>query len=189
MPVKTGTDCGGIRDLAGLKRRCRIDADTGCWIWPGAMQRSGARRIPVAWIAADRRAVSARRLAWQLADKPLADNERVWGTCSNDRCCCPDHSAAGIREKHGQALQAMGHLRGPHRSAVSFKAKMKAGDCVLTAELAQWVRESTQILHDVAHAFDCHITTISKVRRGETWTATAAPMSSVFAMRGAAACA
>lgn len=112
----------GVRTLEDLRSRCVIDAETGCWLWRGAMSRgkSGQPTSRV-WIPGDGggRIMTGQRAAWILAGKPLADGHVVWRhRCTNGQCINPYHGAAGSRPQMHAAIAASGRLRGDPRRAV-----------------------------------------------------------------------
>ena len=173
-----------VDTIETLRARCDIAEVSGCWLWTGAAQRDYTRMRPVVWLPMLGGTISCRRAAWLLSGRAIRNGHLVWSTCGVDLCCNPDHLMAGTMAQRGAWQRKHAHhIRGPHRSLASSRAYRRREEQVLTPELAQWARESGQVLHEVAHAFACHFSTISRVRRGQVWLS-GAPGSSVFA-RGA----
>ena len=121
----------GARTLEDLRMRCVIDAETGCWLWRGAMSRSG-RGQPTTrvWIPDEDgsgKIMTGQRAAWILAGNPLQDGHVVWRHfCTRGDCISPHHGAAGTRQQMHAAIAASGRLRGDPRRAV-VNARNRAG--------------------------------------------------------------
>lgn len=95
-----------IQTIDDVLARCDVDEITGCWRWTMAMSRgSHGTPIPVAqvWVDDKRRMVTIMRLvkAFTSGDlgwvRPGRSGMRVWRTCSNAVCVCPEHLTSGSR--------------------------------------------------------------------------------------------
>lgn len=173
----------GIRTLEDLRARSVIDAETGCWTYQ--VRQRPARREDWGvniWLSDLQRCDTLQRAAWLLAGRPMgkARDWAVWRTCNNLLCCNPAHLKAGTREQMGAWMERRGTLRGdPRRRAINRRITLESGRCVLTQELADWIRESGQSGLAVAHALGVSRTAVSRVRLGQTWVRTL-PGASVF---------
>lgn len=118
----------GVRTLEDIRLRCVIDDIRGCWIW-GAAVDNGSPRVWLPDAAGPLRAgttTTAARAAWVLSGRPLQPNHLVIRTCTEGRCCRPDHGIAGTRVQLGQVLHTSGHLRGrPERGAVNSRNRAR----------------------------------------------------------------
>lgn len=93
MTTKKGDYLGGIRTLEDLRIRCRMDEETGCWVW---IMGTGGRDVPCVSIQKNGKPVSVRgrRAALELAGpvptKKVVASNRL--TCTNSMCVNPEHS-------------------------------------------------------------------------------------------------
>lgn len=84
----------GIRTIKDLLDRCRVDAETGCWIWTGAV----ANTTPSMRIPALGRTVGAGVAICFLTTGKLPDDGVIWHrTCRTKFCVCPSHRTPGSR--------------------------------------------------------------------------------------------
>lgn len=184
---KSGKQHGGIRTLADLKSRCRIDEDSECWLWTGAVQqRSASFAEPRVWLADKEVTTTLGRAAWGLAgkDEPVP-GKYIWRRYCSSLCGNPDHLMVGTRKQWGAWLVERGHWRGrPERSLINRRVTREFGIVVLNEESAQWIRESQQPNVEIAHALGCSTTTVSRVKLGITWRV-GVPGSSVFNLSSA----
>lgn len=189
MPAKKGSDLGGISDLAGLRRRCVVDADSGCWHWRGATQTKvismgGKIAEPRVYLRTIGGTTTIGRTAWAMSGKPQPKAERwtVWRTCGNALCGNPAHMRAGTKAQWGAWVRQSGHLRGrPERSAINARAARDAGRTVLTPEQVRLVRESQASGRELAQRLDVSESVISRCRRQDSYRAP--PCASVFSWR------
>ena len=107
-----------------LEQRLRagivVDPDTGCHIWTG--QTSGRRnnkpgRGEIYGIIS----TGAHRLAWELANSPIADGMQVLHRCDTPRCCNREHLFLGTQLENMADMARKGRARNQHA------AKAKAG--------------------------------------------------------------
>jgi hypothetical protein len=171
-----------LKSLDAIKDRCIIDCD--CWIWSGAMSRGNSKTVgvPVMHIDGEKSIKSVLRIALEIK-RSRAVNARhiVWRTCGNGRCVNPAHLRSGTRVEWGQWLRKTEARK--LDAAGSIRLRLQAqrdGRCVLTPELAAWIRESEQTGVEVARALAVTRQVVSKVRVGRHWAPIAG--SSVFAM-------
>lgn len=85
----------GIRSIEDVRARCRVDEDSGCWVWAMAYSKSGSScsRVPVAACAAlGKKSASVYRTVWQLATgrAPIA-RYVVWPRCRIEGCVNLEH--------------------------------------------------------------------------------------------------
>ncbi len=188
MPMPHGTHLGGIRTLEDLRGRCVIDSDTKCWVYRVTRQPHSREAWDInVWLSEHRRSETLQRAAWLLAGRELSRGPRwsVWRTCDDAACCNPAHLLAGTRHEMGAWMQRTGRMRGlPERAAINQRIKLASGTCVLTHELADWIRDSSQTGRAMAHALGCSPQVVSRVRLGRTWKRTL-PAASVFHWRPA----
>lgn len=166
---KKRRDCGGVRTLAGMKDRCVINDETGCWEWQQTADVHTGGTLPRVWLADLNKCTTAMRGAWMLAGRrPLRKGEVIWRTCRNGLCCNPDHLKAGTKAQWGAWAHDQGHLRGDPVRAATARARRLAASPV-TMETAQWARESQQFGADVAHALGVTASVVSRIRLGRTF--------------------
>lgn len=89
----------GVHTIADLKDRCRIDAETGCWVWAGG--RAGLNRMqPSIRIPQTGKSASVGGLfSLHFGHPPKG---QFWiARCRNPMCCRPhkDHRTMGTRSE------------------------------------------------------------------------------------------
>lgn len=189
MSGRKGMDCGGVRTLEGLRRRCRIDDDTGCWHWMGAIQTKpasmgGKVQEPRIFMAALGCTTTICRAAWALSGKPVpkADRWTVWRTCRNPLCGNPAHMRAGSKAEWGEWVRSQGYMRGrPERTIINSRIAQETGRAKLTQEQAKLIKTSEKTGREMAALLGVSESLVSRCRRGETYKP--APVSSVFCWR------
>lgn len=189
MNAKRGMYCGGVRTLEGLRNRCKVDDDTGCWNWRGATQTKpasmgGKVQEPRIFNAQAGCTTTISRTAWLLSGKPVPKAERwnVWRTCRNSLCGNPEHMRAGTKAQWGEWVRREGYMRGrPERTIINSRIAQETGKAILNAEQVQLVRTSPETGRALAKKLQASESAISRCRRGETYKPL--PCSSVFHWR------
>lgn len=93
-----------------LMRRVVIDDDTRCWVWQGAVSQTGYGRIGEG--GTSKRTLSTHRLSYEHHVGQIPDGLELDHTCSNRRCCNPDHlepvtHAENLRRGQGSSARAV----------------------------------------------------------------------------------
>lgn len=177
MSHEHGTYLRGIRDIEALRVRCRIDEDTNCWHWIGAFDQG----IPKVWIANENgggMTMTGYRAAKFLVGKPVKPRMYVWNICKHADCVNPNHSKTGTRAEmfawkaeHGLLRQSPSQLAAATRNGRSRS--------VLDEQKVLEIRASGENNHVLGARYGVHHSTISKVKRGQSWVSSARG-SSVF---------
>ena len=115
----------GVKNLADLRSRCRIDAITDCWNWSLCVSLPRGTLTPVTYIAAGildndkARVMTAVRAAWQLAGNSLRQDQFVYRyECKARLCINPAHCRVGTRTEMFKAISDTGRNKGsPARAA------------------------------------------------------------------------
>lgn len=166
----------GVRTLADIKDRCRIDSITGCWRWALAMsdnghhasKRTARLHVPPGVLRPTKYSTSASRAAWLLSGRELRDDQVVWRTCCQDDCCAPEHLMAGTKAEEGAWMSASGHRRGHARIAAI--SRRNAASQAVSADVVRQVVErldSGSLQREVAAEFGIHIATANKIAQGK----------------------
>lgn len=169
----------GIRTLADLLDRCRVDEETGCWLWAGAMSKG----VPRIWSSLLGKTVTGGRLAWQLAhgEEPPTGMTVYRDQLCAARCVNPEHLKEGTKAESGAALRASGKLRGdPRRAAQCLRNGMRQSKG--SPQLRALILASDEPATHLAPKLGLSHTTISLVRQGKRWAGLAG--SSVFSWPG-----
>lgn len=163
----------GIRTVADIKDRCRVDEFTGCWLWAGAKKGTAPRP----WIPGV--GATSMTMALQLVihgTKPTPKRMLV-PTCHNVQCCNPAHRKWGTRSELFAGIRPT--LSPGHRARTT--AGKRAASNVCTAKIAAEIRASDEPVPALSARLGIHPTHVYRIRRGESW-ATSMPASSVFAL-------
>jgi hypothetical protein len=101
-------------NLDGLKARCSVDPETGCWKWAGYVKESGYAQVTVSGVR-----WYVHRLAVALDGRPATAEQEVDHLCKVRHCCNPAHLEVvtrleNLRRSNGIAQQ---NARTTHCSA------------------------------------------------------------------------
>lgn len=99
MGHKTGADLGGIRNLEGLRIRCRCDEDSGCWHW-GLSKSQGPLVYFIDPVTGLKTKTRGRRAAvWLSTGHDVQSNMLVHKheKCHSDDCVNPEHCRVSTR--------------------------------------------------------------------------------------------
>lgn len=140
MTHKPGTDLGGVRSVAALMDRCRVDPITGCWIW-ALSKHAGIPRVHLVLPDGSKHTQRGRRAALMLKHGcELPSGRFVWQTssCNSIDCVNPDHARSGSRKQWGAWVAQDGRLKGlPTKVRAAHDArKTKATPEIVAAILA-----------------------------------------------------
>lgn len=169
----------GIRTLADIKLRCRIDEVTRCWVWEFG-QVNGAPRV---WFGG--KVTTAGRAVWLLKHgAPPPTGMVVVRTCGNPLCCNPAHMRLGSPGDVGAVTAQTGKLKGdPLRAMRARKAGLARA--VRTPEFVAAVLADQRRYADIAASLGVSYSLVQKVKNG-MGPATAAPcQASAFTWRPA----
>jgi len=162
------------RTLQDLKDRCRIDAETGCWLWSMATMTSGSSVVPVVHLhrqpgeeRSKHTTTPAAREAWRLAGKPLKPGHVVWRHgCSGGLCINPDHCRAGTRSEMLAGVAATGRNRGkPERAALNTRARLRMVKPVDVVRQAEAMFAAGKLQKEVRAALGLSQKTASAIRQ------------------------
>lgn len=166
----------GVYRLSDIRDRCRIDRETGCWLWSMAVSTGGRPHssltprvlLPKGVLSADHRTVSVPRASWLMSGRTLEPGHLVWRTCGRELCVNPDHLMAGTKAEEGAWTRESGRLRGSlMRVAVNTRNAAKAQ--AIKPETVRAIEQQLaagRLQREVSADFGIHLTTISKIARG-----------------------
>ena len=104
----------------------KVRKTSECWVWTGK-RRSGYGRFLIKG-----RAVSAHRVAWELAYGPIPHGKEVCHRCDNPPCVRPDHLFLGDRRANMADAGSKGRM--PHGERNHFVAAHRQAGESLCAE-------------------------------------------------------
>lgn len=165
---------GGVRDLEDLRQRCRIDAETGCWLVRGARHK-GSVGI---WLPQLGKSVSLTyAMAWLLTGKPAPKGHLWVATCGNTACGNPAHRKLGTRALLMRVMRPT--LDPVHRAKIQRSHLKRVA--AYSPELRAEIMASPETGSALARKLGLHPSTVSHIRRGETWQPVM-PAASVFSL-------
>lgn len=180
MSIKYGQDLGGVRDIDGLKRRCRVDDETGCWVYPS---KAKGTRSPSVYVASIRLTMPLGAAVGFLTTGKRLEKGMCWAvTCDNTKCGNPDHrklmkngGGAIMKKKHGITRSVAYRLK--HGAAMAKFRK-------LTDEQVMEIRAADRsVQHKVlAERYGVHESWIGKLRTGAKQATVGAGMFSQLLM-------
>lgn len=166
---------GGVRTLSDLRDRCRIDSETGCWLWTMAVCTARGGVIPMAHIPAgvfkpvpNGGTIPAPRLAWLMSGRALQPGQVVWRqVCSSGLCIRPEHCRAGTKAEMHAAVAATGRNRGkPQRAAINALARMSMVKPIEVVRQAEALFAEGKLQKEVREALSLSQRTASAIRQG-----------------------
>lgn len=168
----------GISTIQGLKERCWVDEDTGCWHWRGAVSHGRASM----WFTPQGRITTLSQVIGHLkTGKPLRKGLLCYATCTTPNCANPEHRKVGTRQGQASVLVAQGRLaKSPQVRALMSRRRRTP---VLTDEAVAQIRASTKSCKDEAAERGVSISLVSLIRRNKART-TVVPGASVFTFGG-----
>jgi hypothetical protein len=157
-----------IMTLDNIKARCFI-TDEGCWEWRGAMSQG----VPRIYAPNHQKPGSpmecqvGRRAVWHVrTGKSIPKGHRVFGTCQNAVCLCPEHARCGTTSDLGALTKKLGRFKNkPARIAASRIGGRKRSH--LTAELIAEIQASDETGVAIARRLKLGREVVSRVRRGK----------------------
>lgn len=169
MPNVKGTYLGGVRDLQGLKNRCRVhDGDSGCWVWMGGCSH-GAPSVNLILPGGKRASVNGRRAALYLKSGKWPEKIMVavaTSECDESMCCNPKHAK----------LITRGELNAINAKSPKFRLKMmmhgmknRPAMAKITIEQVREIRASNDPTKVVAALYGISESNVSMIRRNITW--------------------
>lgn len=164
----------GIRTLIDLKDRCRVDEETGCWIW--GLGHSGNGQACV-WIPALQRRGSLGVLICALTTGKAPEKGVVWHcTCTTPDCARPGHRTPGTRSTQ---MLAAGITRSPLTVAKMTKTK-RARSRITDAQVEE-IFHSKEVNRVLAERYDISISHASLIKRGQSRRGAVVRGASIFA--------
>lgn len=186
MSHTKGTYLGGIRDPEGLKLRCFVERESGCWIWRGGMSH-GFPCVTLCLSDGERsqsmRGQRAAQLLRGVVMKPT-DVAHPY-QCRNVLCVNPAHGGVKTRKKHGEWMKSRGLCSSSpkHIAATVRRNKERA---IVTPEMVAVMQASDATCAALGRQLGISASSVSKYRRGETGGVVAIRHASVFTWRPAA---
>lgn len=135
----------------------------GCWVWTGRRSRKGYGRKNFT-TAKLKFMYPAHRLAFLIANGIANWDELppvIRHTCDNPPCIRPSHLIGGTQKDNVRDMFQRGRANRPTGE--------RNGTAKLTRPEVIAIRASTNTLKEIASAFGVSITTIWKIRKGESW--------------------
>lgn len=161
-----------MKTLDDIRDACRIDDETGCWEWTGAVDR-GLPRIyapDFSRCKGGMRVQVGRRALWHIVNqKALPRGWRVYGdpaVCTSLTCMNPEHLKAGSIASWGRDRAKAGHLKGNIKLHAHLR-KQGRRRSVLTPETYAEILTSTESGAALARRLNISNDTVSKARRGK----------------------
>ena len=185
--MTTRRNSNGIRNLDGLRDRCFVDPDTGCWHWRLSFHQ-GSPRVHAVLPNDQKIILRGRRAGLVLqrgADLPAGQMAYARLTCTAADCVNPAHATSGTREQHGAYLRASGRANPTPLKLIAATANSRNRKCVkLSMDKAREIRASDKPTRALAREHDVPQSHIVNIRAGRAWREHPLPQASVFLSAG-----
>lgn len=165
----------GIRTMEALRARCKVDEETGCWLWAGAMNRGSAR----VWLPDCGVHSMSFALHWIATGLPPKKGALLLPMCRHVNCSNMAHRKMGTRS---QLMSLLRPKLDPAHIARIVAGKRAAGG-MYSPELRAEIMASTEPSKVIGARHGLHFTHVCKIKRGLAWGG--AQGSSVFSWRPA----
>ena len=153
----------GVHSLNDILLRCIVDEETGCWLWQGT--RAGGCS-PSMWYPPMGKAVAGGVVLYHLLHgEVLRKGNYFHRTCQSGECMNPAHRRVGTRSSQMKNAQLTRSVQ--ERAAIA--RTRRASSRVLTDEIVADIRSSDETLEQVSKRLGIHLSTASRIRRGEMW--------------------
>ena len=166
---------GGCKTLADILDRCRVDTETGCWLWAQCVLSKRGTTTPVAHLGAGAlgstgkgNSMTAAKAAWLLAGKPLEPGHVVWRhVCRAGLCVNPAHCRAGTRSEMHATVAATGRNKGtPGRAAINTINRQSMLTPIDKVRIAESMFDAGSLQKDVQAALGITQKTAAAIRLG-----------------------
>jgi hypothetical protein len=164
-----------VRSIEELQGFCRLDDETGCWVWVGGTHAGK----PAIWCSASRKSRSAGRVLHLMHRGHEAPPGRVyWAKCLNSMCVNPAHRTLGTS---GDCARA-NFRSGKPPDVVARMTRAARAKVAMTQETADAIRSADGPMRDIAESHGVSLKTVWRIKRGLRW-APVVSAASVFAWR------
>lgn len=135
---------------------------SGCWIWTAGTRQNGkGTHYPRHWTD-DGKSIGAHRFSFELAHGPIASSMYVCHKCDTPMCVNPNHLFVGTHLDNMKDMVKKGR-------SFSGRGESKKGRAKLTNQQAQQIRQMDISQAKLAVMFGVSQTTISRIKRGESY--------------------
>jgi hypothetical protein len=148
-----------------IRRRCRLDEDTACWHWRGAVNDQG---YPVVFDSARKRNVRARTAIFARLHGGVGHRRFVTLTCGERACLNPAHMRLETRSQYMRRSVK-------HKSAdvVARMQTSRRRNAKLTLDRAREIRrtrnETSETLQTIATRYNVSRALVSQIIRNQVW--------------------
>lgn len=188
MSHQVGAYLGGIRTIEDVRKRCRIDEETGCWLW-GLHAVNGRTQCCYTLPDGTKRKQTARRCVAELiSGRVLHTTVFAFATpnCNEPTCANPEHTRTGSRTQANRATAKSERFKaGAQQRRLNATLRNRATRSKITLEIAREIRGRTEPAHVLEREYPIKRSAISNIRAGKSWRETI-DGASVFAWRAAA---
>lgn len=158
-----------MRTLDDIKSNCEITED-GHWLWRGGLRVDGRPNIYAPdYTRSDgcMQTQAGLRAVWHIINKkPVPAGWRVFGTCEEKACCCPDHIRCAPEADIGAFTRKTKRYKGKTRRILANQATSRKRSR-MTPELIEYIQTSPKTGRALAQELGLGESLVSKARRGE----------------------
>jgi hypothetical protein len=160
----------GIQTINDIKDRCRVDEETGCWIWTGAFsdRRTPTVSIPPGVLREKRYTMSAIRAAFLLAGRRLIGTQVVYRvpSCPTPHCCNPNHHKAGTTAEANRAAAERGAYDTVQRTVWLQKIRLRQAIPIEKVRAIEEHIAAGNTAKSASDTFGVCVDTCREIRRG-----------------------
>jgi hypothetical protein len=137
-------------------------SESGCWIWTAGTRPNGKGVLyPRHWTD-DGKSVGAHRFSFELVHGPIPESMYVCHKCDTPLCVNPDHLFVGTHHDNMRDMVAK-------KRSFTGRGEDKKGRSKLTNQQADQIRKMDVSQSKLAAMFGVSQTTISRIKRGESY--------------------
>lgn len=133
---------------------------SGCLLWCASVDSRGYGHLGV-----DGKTVRAHRLAWEMEHGPIPDGQHVLHKCDVRTCINVDHLFLGTHAENMRDMFRKGRRPAPRGE--------RNGSAKIDSAVAAAIRGDKRIYREVALSFGVSPTQVGRIKRGESWGASA----------------
>ena len=171
QPPAVCTHIGGLLeridsryDYVKEKLAAHSISESGCWEWSGTKSSDGYGELSISCFG-DKRKFRAHRISYAFFNGVDPKEKLVCHHCDNPACINPDHLFLGTHKDNMKDMRSKGR-EAPQDGSNNANSSLTTYQAIKVMRAIQDGKSNTEI----ANVFGVKHSTISKIRRGKSWS-------------------